>query len=274
MVRRRRRRRRKITLSVCSLSRARELAGMRARGEGESEGGGCIEKFGNRKNSKTTTPHLSPTPFLTLVVSSFLLALSLPLSPSPPRAPALLSRICLSRIAPSLSECSRCFRNLHLLVIVVSSILSLARTRARTGALAFSLSLHSFSASLSPPLSLANQLHHSSNFRKMIELLCPPNPKEFDKTTFVSLSSAAPGPTTMLMSMLGSGSSTFKVGWILPVTIACTAATASTAPAAPSRWPIIDLVPFTRTWFPGMAPRIALNSATSPAGVEVAWALT
>ncbi|OPZ54544.1 MAG: hypothetical protein BWY91_01627 [bacterium ADurb.BinA028] len=50
---------------------------------------------------------------------------------------------------------------------------------------------------------------------------------------------------------------------------------ASSAPAAPSRCPVIDLVALT-----GMesarspkARRIALVSATSPTGVEVAWAL-
>ncbi len=47
----------------------------------------------------------------------------------------------------------------------------------------------------------------------------------------------------------------------------------STAPAAPSRCPVIDLVAVTTGWSP-MAARIATASAMSPAGVEVACALT
>jgi hypothetical protein len=50
----------------------------------------------------------------------------------------------------------------------------------------------------------------------------------------------------------------------------------STAPAAPNRCPIIDLVEETASrsaWSP-KARRMALVSETSPAGVEVPWALT
>jgi hypothetical protein len=51
--------------------------------------------------------------------------------------------------------------------------------------------------------------------------------------------------------------------------------TASTPPAAPSRWPVIDLVELTAT-FGARAPSkrlIALVSATSPSGVDVPCAL-
>ena len=50
----------------------------------------------------------------------------------------------------------------------------------------------------------------------------------------------------------------------------------SRAPAPPSRCPVIDLVPVTTTrsaWAPSVA-RSMSPSATSPSGVEVAWALT
>ena len=56
--------------------------------------------------------------------------------------------------------------------------------------------------------------------------------------------------------------------------MASTVAMASTAPAAPSRCPIMDLVAFMRSCGPGMALRIARYSAKSPAGVDVACALT
>lgn len=36
----------------------------------------------------------------------------------------------------------------------------------------------------------------------------------------------------------------------------------------------MDFVPLIRTWLLGMAARIARYSAISPAGVDVAWALT
>ena len=51
---------------------------------------------------------------------------------------------------------------------------------------------------------------------------------------------------------------------------------ASRAPAAPSRWPVIDLVPDTGMPAATSSPNartIALASATSPTGVEVACAL-
>ena len=51
---------------------------------------------------------------------------------------------------------------------------------------------------------------------------------------------------------------------------------ASIAPAAPSVWPIIDLLAVTATrgaWSPKIV-RIAWSSALSPSGVEVAWAFT
>jgi len=66
------------------------------------------------------------------------------------------------------------------------------------------------------------------------------------------------------------------VGAIVPVAIAFTAAKAPRAPAAPSRWPVIDLMAL--TWRRSLtAPKtaaIAAPSSPSPPGVEVAWAET
>ena len=52
-----------------------------------------------------------------------------------------------------------------------------------------------------------------------------------------------------------------------------TVAIVSTAPAAPSRCPSIDFGAVTSAWSP-MAALIAIASATSPVGVEVACAFT
>ncbi|GMA89340.1 hypothetical protein GCM10025868_45900 [Angustibacter aerolatus] len=60
----------------------------------------------------------------------------------------------------------------------------------------------------------------------------------------------------------------------------CTASTvkiASTAPAAPSMWPVIDLVADTTARCAAASPSAAWiepASATSPTGVDVEWALT
>ena len=72
-----------------------------------------------------------------------------------------------------------------------------------------------------------------------------------------------------------SGSSRLIVGGTMRCCSASTVATDSRAPAAPSRCPVIDLVEVTTT--PSTASpsacRMAPASATSPCGVEVAWAL-
>ena len=72
-----------------------------------------------------------------------------------------------------------------------------------------------------------------------------------------------------------SGSSRLIVGGTTRWCSARTVATDSSAPAAPRRWPVIDLVEVTTTRS-ASAPsawRIARASATSPCGVDVAWAL-
>ena len=64
-----------------------------------------------------------------------------------------------------------------------------------------------------------------------------------------------------------------RVPGTTPSRTASSVAIASTAPAAPSMWPVIDLVAVTTGWSP-MARRMVLRSARSPTGVEVACALT
>jgi hypothetical protein len=66
------------------------------------------------------------------------------------------------------------------------------------------------------------------------------------------------------------------VGGSTPSVIARTEAIASTAPAAPSRWPVIDLVDDTGIRRASASPSAILMAAVSVASlasVEVPWAL-
>ena len=99
----------------------------------------------------------------------------------------LFLSLSLSILALSLCVAPRISLPLLLLLFLFLSLsfsLSLARAQF--------LSTHPFPHFLSPsnPTSPPPLNLYSSNFRKMIELLCPPNPKELDKATLVSLSSA------------------------------------------------------------------------------------
>ena len=67
------------------------------------------------------------------------------------------------------------------------------------------------------------------------------------------------------------------VGGTTPRWSASTVITASSPPAAPSRWPVIDLVEETTSPLRACSPKtllMAWHSATSPCGVEVPWVLT
>ncbi len=67
------------------------------------------------------------------------------------------------------------------------------------------------------------------------------------------------------------------VGGRTPRESASTDTTASSPPAAPSRWPVIDLVDDTISPFFACSPKtfeIAWHSATSPCGVEVPCVFT
>ena len=62
----------------------------------------------------------------------------------------------------------------------------------------------------------------------------------------------------------------------MPSFTASTQAMASTAPAAPSMWPVMDLVEDTMHWRAASSPRavlMALVSQASLRGVLVPWAL-
>src|SRR3546814_8990196 len=71
--------------------------------------------------------------------------------------------------------------------------------------------------------------------------LVPPNPKEFDSARRTGRSFAAWGVRSM-SAQLGEGLSRLRVGGTTLSRIARIEKIASTAPAAPSRWPIADLV--------------------------------
>ena len=101
----------------------------------------------------------------------------------------------------------------------------------------------------------------------------PPKPNE--------LLSAAIAPSGSLRGLVAMSSSTSSstlsrliVGGTTRWCSASTVAMDSSAPAAPSRCPVIDLVEVS-TVFRAASPSalIAFTSATSPSGVDVAWAL-
>lgn len=74
----------------------------------------------------------------------------------------------------------------------------------------------------------------------MIQALVPPNPKEFDIaiSIFFCLAILA----TKSISQFSEGLSKFKVGGAILSLIAKREKIASTLPAAPSKWPMADLV--------------------------------
>src|SRR5205814_355773 len=75
---------------------------------------------------------------------------------------------------------------------------------------------------------------------KISEALVPPKPNEFDSTYLTRRARASLG--TRSMSQEGDGLSRLRVGGTMPSRSARIAKIASTLPAAPSRWPIADLV--------------------------------
>src|SRR5579863_1483257 len=75
---------------------------------------------------------------------------------------------------------------------------------------------------------------------KISEALVPPKPNEFDSTYLTLRSRACFG--TRSISQEGDGLSRLSVGGTMPSRNARIEKIASTLPAAPSRWPIADLV--------------------------------
>src|SRR3954451_23618446 len=105
--------------------------------------------------------------------------------------------------------------------------------------------------------------------------LWPPNPKELDSAAALAGNGRGDMRTTSSATS-SSGSSRLRVAGTSRLASDSTVTTASNAPAAPSRWPVHDFVAVTHTCATASpsAVRNAAASATSPSGVEVAWALT
>src|SRR4051812_43209189 len=101
------------------------------------------------------------------------------------------------------------------------------------------------------------------------EALVPPKPKELDSATSICRSRALCGTRSILVST--DGLSRLMVGGAILSRMASTQKIASTAPAAPSRWPIEDLVDDIDTLPAALPSRrcAAPSSISSPSGVEV-----
>src|SRR5690606_9992555 len=84
---------------------------------------------------------------------------------------------------------------------------------------------------------------HSANRRNTSEPLVPPKPKEFEITASMAFGLAC--NATKSRSQPSSGSSRLMVGGATWSRMARMLKIASTAPAAPSRWPTMDLVELT-----------------------------
>ena len=109
----------------------------------------------------------------------------------------------------------------------------------------------------------------------MSAVFWPPNPNELLRTARTGRAAATFGVRSR-PSASGSGSARLIVGGTQPSRMVRIETIASIAPAAPSVWPIIDLLAVIEIR-PAPSPkivRIAWSSALSPSGVEVAWALT
>src|SRR6185437_6462410 len=106
-------------------------------------------------------------------------------------------------------------------------------------------------------------------FLKTTEALVPPNPKLLESATSIFIGLALLGARSSAVST--DGLSRLMVGGAIWSRSASTLNAASTAPAAPSRWPIDDLVDDMVT-LPAAWPKsrsTAPNSISSPSGVEV-----
>src|SRR4029079_3677283 len=109
--------------------------------------------------------------------------------------------------------------------------------------------------------------------RKIRDAFVPPKPKEFDSA--VSTSRLRIWWGTRSIGVSTDGLSRLIVGGTTRSRIARIENIASTAPAAPSKWPIHDLVEDIEIW-PADLPTsfcTAPSSISSPNGVEVPWAL-
>src|SRR5690606_32280917 len=108
--------------------------------------------------------------------------------------------------------------------------------------------------------------------RRISEALVPPNPKEFDSATSILRSRALCGTRSIFVET--AGLSRLSVAGAMLSRMASVEKIASAAPAAPSRWPMDDLVEDIET-FDAASPttRSTAPSSMVSAMVEVPCAL-
>src|SRR5262249_48305236 len=109
--------------------------------------------------------------------------------------------------------------------------------------------------------------------RRVREGLVPREANELESTVSIVRRCALCG--TRSIAVATDGLSRLRVGGARLSLIDSAEKIASTAPAAPSRWPIADLVEDIET-LPAALPNslsTAASSISSPIGVEVPWAL-
>src|SRR5690606_14391912 len=108
--------------------------------------------------------------------------------------------------------------------------------------------------------------------RNTTEALVPPKPKLLDRATSIGIGLALRGIRSSVVST--EGLSRLMVGGAIWSRIASAVNAASIAPAAPSRWPVADLVELiaalAAAW--PSSRSTAPSSISSPSGVEVPWA--
>src|SRR5580704_4992832 len=115
--------------------------------------------------------------------------------------------------------------------------------------------------------------HQSARRRKTRLALVPPNPNELDSAMLIGRSRGRCG--TRSIAVATEGLSRLMVGGATLSRMASKQKIDSTAPAAPSRWPIEDLVDDMEMPPAALPTRrsTALSSISSPSGVDVPWAL-
>src|ERR1700742_1483713 len=116
-------------------------------------------------------------------------------------------------------------------------------------------------------------MHQLITRLRITEALVPPKPKEFDNTTLISRLRAVCG--TRSIPVCTEGLSRLIVGGATLSRIARIEKIASISPAAPSRWPVEDLVDDIETLEAALPSRrsTAPSSISSPTWVEVPCAL-
>jgi hypothetical protein len=132
----------------------------------------------------------------------------------------------------------------------------------------------SFYAILLRNVAKPERASYDASLRNTSEALVPPNPKELESAVSIERFAALCGTRSIGVST--EGLSRLIVGGAIWSRMASRQKIASPAPAAPSRWPTIDLVD-DMVILPAALPArrcTAPSSISSPSGVEVPCALT